>query len=377
MESTSKISDWLHRCVRCGNCKYVFREYVPSCPSGAFYFFESFFASGRIKLAQAMEEGLIDWDDSIKESLFSCTTCASCQEQCLAPHHESIVEIIEAARVKVVETQGALPQHKAFSDNIVVLHNPYGASHHDQMLREELGLPEKAEYVYFIGCTSNYREKQIRDATISLLIKGGVDFTIVDEYCCSSPLLRTGQLKQVEGLMEHNSEQITNTSAQRVITSCAGCYRTLKDEYQKKGYLKGVEVLHISELIERLLEKKHLMVRNSSMKTTVTYHDPCHLGRHMNVYENPRNVLQLLGVDMIEMQSNQENAWCCGAGGGVKAAFKPMAKATGTKRVQDALETGTKTLVTTCPFCVRNLSDSDSGNQLEVIDLSELVDRLT
>ncbi|MHA1928780.1 MAG: (Fe-S)-binding protein, partial [Candidatus Thorarchaeota archaeon] len=229
------IDDWLHSCIRCGNCKYVFREYVPSCPSGAFFHFESYFASGRIRIAQAITENKIEWDETLLDPIFGCTTCGSCEIQCLSPHNENIVDIIEELRAQAVSALGSLPAHIKFKERVQEVHNPYGAQHHAKTLTTSLGLPQKAEYVYFIGCTSNYRETEIRDATISVLQKAGIDFTIVDEYCCSSPLLRTGQRGLVKDLAQHNVRAIRDTGAKRVVMSCSGCYRTFTRDYPRFG----------------------------------------------------------------------------------------------------------------------------------------------
>ncbi|MDF1538459.1 MAG: (Fe-S)-binding protein [Candidatus Thorarchaeota archaeon] len=293
----------------------------------------------------------------------------------MAPHSEHIVDIIEEIRAFAIESLGALPKHQQFHDNIVKEQNPYGEVHHARKLREEHYLPEKAEYVYFIGCTAHYRQTQIRDATLSILKKAGISFTIVDEYCCSSPLLRTGQTDLAPELANHNIKEIQATGAKRVVTSCSGCYRTMKRDYSKMGLDYQFEILHTAQLLEELLATRKLSIKTSS-ETEYAWHDPCHLGRHMNVYDAPRKVMEIAGVKYLEMEQNRENAWCCGAGGGARAAFSDWSILTSEKRVAQAKAIGTKNIVTACPFCITNLRDA-SSKESEVVDLVEIIDRIT
>ncbi len=377
MTESSTIEDWLHSCIRCGNCKYVFKEYEPSCPSGDFFHFESYFASGRLWIAHGIQKGDLKWDDSLLEPIFACTTCGSCEKQCLSPHREHIVDIIEELRYLAVKEFGPLPAHQKFAEYIESNHNAYGADHHACELVDLYSLPKKASVVYFIGCTSNYREKEIRDATISVLKKAEVDFTIVDEYCCGSPLLRTGQIEPVTDLADHNRSSIQNAGASTVVTSCAGCYRTLSKDYNKRGLDLCIDVIHISQFIRDLVDEGRLKFKDSPDILNITYHDPCHLGRHMDEYEAPREVMNALPVQLTEMEQNRENTWCCGAGGGCKSAYPEWSLETANKRIEHAKVTNSSTLVSTCPFCKRALSDADDDASLEIIDLIELVDRLT
>lgn len=371
------ITEWNHRCIRCGNCKYVFKEYVDSCPSGAHFKFETYYASGRIRLAQGILTGDLSWDPDLLDPIFACTTCGSCEEQCLAPHHEHIVDIIEELRIAAVEKLGALPAHKRFRENVEKYHNPYGNEHHARALKEIHGLPDIADLVYFIGCTSNYRETQIRDATIALLKKSGIDFTIIDEYCCTSPLLRTGQVSGSVEVAQHNIDEIDRVGASTVVTSCSGCFRTIKKNYPKMGLDYSFNVLHITQFIESLLNQGILTLQIQEDAHTYTWHDPCHLGRHMDVYDPPRKVLSLAGVSMIEMDSTRENAWCCGAGGGCKAAYGEWSLETASKRIAHAKDVGASIIVTGCPFCVRNLRDASENSQVNILDISELLNKLT
>ncbi|GAG85678.1 unnamed protein product, partial [marine sediment metagenome] len=202
--------------------------------------------------------------------------------------------------------------------------------------------------------------------------------TLIDEHCCTSPLIRTGQIDIVSDFMNYNINQINNTGASKVITSCAGCYRTLKKDYEKLGADLGFEVYHTGELIKTLLDEGKIKI-TSNYEKIVTYHDPCHLGRHMDMYEIPREIIQSIpGIKFIEMKRNRNNAWCCGAGGGVKIGYPDWALEISKERLEEAKETGATVLTSMCPFCKTNLADANKEFNMgfEIIDLIELIDQL-
>jgi heterodisulfide reductase subunit D len=199
----------LDHCIKCNTCKYAFREFTPSCPSGDEFLWESYWASGRIRITRALLTGELKFDDSIIQPIFACITCGSCQDQCQAVHHGQIVDIFEAVRELAVKRIGPTEKHKKLDVLVRTNFNPYGEKHStNQDLKAKYNLPDKADVVYFIGCTSNYRQQELRDATLSVFKKLGITFTLIDEYCCGSPLIRTGQLNQIDSLMKHNIEKI-------------------------------------------------------------------------------------------------------------------------------------------------------------------------
>jgi heterodisulfide reductase subunit D len=295
------------------------------------------------------------------------------------------VDIIEALREFAVKSVGAPSKQSRLTPPVAEHFNPYGAPHSDNAeIRTKYHLNPTARVVYFIGCTSNYRQQRLRDATLSVLQKLGVDFTVVDERCCGSPLIRTGQIDLLPGLMRYNVDAIAATGAKTVITSCSGCYRTMKKDFVKFGVDLGVEVLHSSEFINQRLtpvEIKHLQekVGSGAAITTVTYHDPCHLGHHMGVFDAPRELLSKIpGIKLIEMPRNRSSAWCCGAGGGVKIGYPEWAVHVALERVEEARQTGANILASACPFCKTNLSDANdqTGTPIQVMDLIELLDKV-
>lgn len=212
--------------------------------------------------------------------------------------------------------------------------------------------------IYFRGCTAREKETSIADATEELLKLADVEYRVLeDEKCCGSVLIRTGFIDEAQKQIEKNTELL---SGELILTSCAGCYKTLKQDYD------DLDVIHISQFLNTLVDEKKLDFNKKDLK--VTYHDSCHLGRHCNVFDEPRNVISNVG-NLIEMQNNRENSLCCGAGGGVKSAYPEIASQMADSRIYQAIETGADLLVTPCPFCKLNLKDRG----LDVLDLTEFL----
>ncbi|MFX0007097.1 MAG: (Fe-S)-binding protein [Promethearchaeota archaeon] len=377
--------DWrniIHRCFRCGYCKFTedFSEF--NCPSYKKHKFETYSTGGRLWLIYGILSGEIKWNEGIVNAIYACSTCGNCTENCrFDKFKDFLVDFIEAGRALAVENGVCPEKQKVLLERTEdpQFYNPYAEPNSDNTeLKRKYNLPDEAEWVYFIGCTSNYRQKELRDATIRFLKKTNINFTLVDEHCCCSPLLRTGQTKSVKDFMNYNINLINRTGAEKVITSCAGCYRTIKKDWVKLGADFGFEVYHTVELIKKLLDEERISI-NSEFQKTVTYHDPCHLGRHMGMYEIPREIYKTIpGINLVEMRRNRENAWCCGAGGGVKIGYPEWSVEVSKERLEEAKETGASVISSICPFCRTNLSDANEKfkMEIEVIDLLEILDTL-
>jgi len=225
--------------------------------------------------------------------------------------------------------------------------------------------------IYFRGCLSREKNINIPNATEKLLKQAKINYkTIGNEKCCGSVLLRTGFKDDALNIMEKTAKYLKD---EKVLVSCAGCYRTFKLDYPE---ILGeeIDVIHTSQLFLELLEdentRKIFEIDNSDAERLlseelITYHDPCHLGRHMDEYEAPRQVIETFGK-LVEMERNRENARCCGAGGGVRSAFPDLSAEIAKSRVEDAKDTGAKTLLT----CQENNDD-----YIEVMDLSQFIVR--
>lgn len=213
--------------------------------------------------------------------------------------------------------------------------------------------------LYFRGCTAREKEKSIAEATEALLKLANVDYHILEnEKCCGSVLLRTGFYKEAKKQIEKNMKDFKDET---ILTSCAGCYKTLTQDYD------GLNVIHISQLLEELIDEDKLNFNKKDLN--VTYHDPCHLARQCKVYDPPRNVINEV-ANLNEMENIKENGLCCGAGGGVKSAFPDIANNLSKARISEAEDTNSKVLITSCPFCKLNLKDNSS---FEVLDLTEFL----
>lgn len=228
-------------------------------------------------------------------------------------------------------------------------------------------------YLYFAGCMATYRMPTIAKATIALLRKANIQFEHLgaEEWCCGSVLFRTGYKKELKDIAEHNAEAFKKCDS-GIITSCAGCYRTLKKDY--KPYIEGKGIFHIVELLDSLVKEGKLRFPQIDVK--VTYHDPCHLGRHLTVYDAPRNLLRAVpGLILVEMERNRENARCCGSGGGLRSAYKELSDSMALERLQEAERTGAEILTTACPFCAYSLREAAkaSNSRMRVMDVSEFL----
>ena len=293
-------------CTYCGFCKSV-------CPVYEGIGWDSSVARGRIILAYGLLNKDIPADQSVVESLYQCTTCKDCERRC--PSGIEVVEVVERARRDLVANGKMLPKHRKLLESTLEHGNPYGER---KGVAATLALKKRsASLGYFVGCTSTYRNRSIADATLSILNKLGEDFTVVDEACCGSVLQRIGgDEAAVKQIMERNVRSAADLGVEEVVFSCAGCYRMFKQEYPKFVDVP-FKVRHISEF----LADKDLKLKPLDKK--LTYHDPCHLGRHTGVYDAPRKLLsQIPEAEFKEMPHNRETALCCGGGGGVRPASR-------------------------------------------------------
>jgi Fe-S oxidoreductase len=203
--------------------------------------------------------------------------------------------------------------------------------------------------------------------------------------CCGSPPSKTGNLEEYERLAKANIKKFNELGVKTVLTPCAGCYGTLRVEYAELGEKMNFEVLHVTEYIERLTKEKKIEYKKE-LNISVTWHDPCHMGRMgrpyvpgkdlEGVYEEPRNILKNIpGVELVEMERIKEYAWCCGGGGGAFSGFKDFAQWTAQQRLEEAKDTGANILVTSCPWCETNLRAGGIGmeEKMEIVDIFDLM----
>ncbi len=355
-----KLRQTMMTCTYCGFCKSV-------CPTFEAIGWDGSVARGRVILAYGLAHGDLPADESVAEYIFQCTTCKDCERRC--PSRIEVVDLVEGCRRDLVAAGRMLPQHRRVRESVLRHGNPYGE---DRSPAEALSTEKrKARLGYFAGCTAAYRNPAIARAAMSVLSKLGEDFTLVDDVCCGSVLQRIGcPEKEVVEAMRRNVESIAAQGVEEVVFSCAGCYRMFKEEYPKHVEVP-FKVSHMSEF----LAGRDL--RLAALEKRITYHDPCHLGRHSHVYGAPREVLKAIPkAKYQEMPRSREIAGCCGGGGGVRSAYPELSRKIAARRVDEA--EFADILVTTCPFCVANLraGREESGGEIEILDLVELVDRL-
>jgi fumarate reductase (CoM/CoB) subunit B len=342
----------VYKCVQCGTCRSV-------CPVFDVVGWESANTRGRMLIIKSLLEGRPPSED-VLPSLASCTTCGICASRC--PAGANPPEVVEAARAQLVKCGITTDAQEKLKSSVMIYGNSFGETKsrkHWLPEKERSKLPEKSDYVYFVGCFDSYRYPDFAKKTFGVLQRFGVTL-LPDEQCCASPLLRTGFREDAEQVMERNLEQIREMGAHTIITSCAGCYTTLKNNYP--GELR---VISLPEFLAEHLDELKL----KKLDLTVTYHDPCHLGRQNKVYDAPRKVIQAI-CTLKEMKNIKEDSRCCGGGGGVRIGYPDISLELARNRLKDVPE-GVDYIVTSCPLCVRNLRDA--GGDIEVIDVVELV----
>ena len=406
----------IKRCLRCSICKWIpqvqikSQKYATACPAIDLYNFHPYSGGGKIILALALEMGRITLSEDLRDIVYKCTECGNCSIACKFLNTLEPLEIIMRLREKLVEAGcGPMPEQKAYTNAVKNVNNPYNEPHENRTnwLPDDIKINPNAKVLYYIGCTSSYRRKEMAIAAARIMNAAGVAFSILqdEEYCCGSPILRTGEVHTFQEFLNKNIDIIESKGIETVVFSCAGCYDTFKVDYPLyRDY--NFKVIHTVELFDELIEAGKLKL-TKEIPLTVTYHDPCHLGRNAEryeqwdgeevqliplvsinippkpkrsgkggIYDPPRNILKKIpGLKLVEMERIREYAYCCGAGAGVKSAFPEMALNTAKIRIEEAEDTGSDVLISACPFCSTNLQDGilECGSKLKYYDISELL----
>jgi Fe-S oxidoreductase len=338
-EFEKKFRDQVLRCSSCGFCRAV-------CPVFGLTKRPAFNARGKMLILKEVMDGNLDLNDELVETLFQCTTCAACSEQC--PSGVQPPEIIKQVRKDMVRGGTCHPAFEGMNKILQEHTNIYAEDEPEDFERER---NKKAEYVFFIGCVGSYREDEATLATLDILDRLEVDYTLIDEVCCSGALEDVG-FEINERLAKKNVELILATGAKAVITGCPYCSRTFNGKPPYQGLKDaGLEIIHVSEFLKDF---------DFGVKTdkVVTYHDPCDLGRHCGIYNEPRETIGKIAPNFVEMRHNRGDALCCGAGGGVRGAFAKNSIAMARRRLEEVEEVGAEIVLTECNSCVHNLSNA-------------------
>jgi len=361
------------RLEMCSGCVKMCRD---NCPTTIASSSESLTPYMRSLNVNLNEKGIRAYDEGALDSIFSCLTCNLCNTFCLPKVDEE--GLMKLARASIVDAGIDVSKYSKIAKSIAAYHNPLQEAHQKRiesvkdLIHENES--EESDILLFLGCMGSYREIEIARASIELLSKLKIKFTIMrDEWCCASPAIQTGFLKQAEESMQHNVTEWKERGIKQIITPCSACYRTIKTIYPKQIADFDFNVQHATEVIKSKIGK----VKLKKLASKVTYHDPCHLGRAANVYDAPRELLQKIpGLELVEMEHAREASFCCGSGGGVRANFPDLAQAVGALRIDEAHQTGAEYLISACPLCKYQFKELANKGNLKILDIVELLNQL-
>jgi len=319
------------------------------------------------------------------EDIWRCTTCGRCPQQC--PRGVKIIESGVSLR-RIATEYGVFPASvkpiRAVSANLIGEGNPFGEERKNRADWAQ-GLSVKTftegmEILYFPGCYPSYdpRLKKVARATANILNVAGVDFGILGakENCCGESIRKTGDEELFKRLARENIKTFIDNGVKKILVSSPHCYHTFKNEYPE--FMANFEVVHITQYLFELIDAGRLELKKEYGKN-VTYHDPCYLGRHNGIYDEPREVLKKIpGLDLDEMPDSRENSLCCGGGGGRIWMETPKGERFSDLRVEQAVGVGAEVLVTACPYCITNFEDSrltlEDSEATEIKDIPEIKD---
>ncbi|NVM02233.1 MAG: (Fe-S)-binding protein [Candidatus Helarchaeota archaeon] len=377
-----KYQDMMDFCGKCGDCASsgtqittAKRHVTKPCPVKNVLGFEAYDARGRILILKKLIDEKLDTDNSILKWAYTCTGCGSCKETCLAIEGGINTPLLmEALRQDFVNQELKIEKHQQILDSILQNNNPYNEP---KEIRSKILSGRKfnpdAEYLVFLGCTSSYRQQNIALSTIELLDNLGIEYSILEnEPCCGSILKRYGYKNEFETIARKNLELFKKNKIKKIIFPCAGCYRTFKIDYAELDKI-SIQFYHLTEFLDQYFNENFYKFKMKHHKK-ISYHDPCHLGRHSGVYEAPRSLLKRIkNSNFIELDALRNYSHCCGAGGGVKSSEPDLAQKIAVNRNEEAIEKGIEILVSACPFCEKNLKDGLNGANLEILDISEVL----
>ncbi len=413
----------MERCSNCLGCKWIPFDKIQSqrfgenCPINLYYEFHIYSARGKFQAAQGLLDGEYGYTDALLASTQACTACGACDIACkVCRYNLEPLDFNIALKADAVEKGNILPVQKEMiaslkkEQTMIIGAKKANRSAWAKGLKLKDAMKEGAEVIFFPGCKYSYDKKLQGYARTAaeLLINAGVDLGYMGEadMCCASRAYQQGLMADFDARSEANIKAFKKAGVKTIVTPCSDCYYAFKRLYAAKGL--EVEVLHVVEYIDKLISEKKLKLKKP-VNMTVTYHDPCHLGRLgepyvawngtekkiMNqvhtweprrpryngaygIYDAPRRVLAAIpGLTLVEMERIREYALCCGAGAACEQTYPEVSKFTANERVTEANSTGAEALVTACPWCESNFASAvdENGKKIEVIDIIDLVSR--
>ena len=355
-------------CYECGRCDTV-------CPWNRVTNFS---------IRKIVREAAFGLSEIEREDLWLCTTCGKCEQHC--PRDVRQVDDIVSLRRLATDYNVFPPPVRpiiAASSALSVMGNPLGEEREARGDWAE-GIPVKIfeegmEYLYFSCCYTCYdpRLKKIAQATAQLLNKAGVAYGTLgaSESCCGESVRKAGNEAVFKSLARENIKTYIDNGVKKILVSSPHCLHTFKNEYPE--FMVSFEVVHSSQLLFQLVQEGRL-IPTKEYSRTVTYHDPCYLGRHNGIFDEPRDVLNSIpGLELREMAESRENSLCCGMGGGRIWLETPIEERFANIRMQQALDVGAQVLATSCPYCISQFEDSklslSDNDAIQVKDISEIL----
>ena len=324
--------------------------------------------------------------------LWSCTSCGACVNECPVDI-EHVDHIVNMRRFQVlVESKFPSALGGTFR-NLEQAGNPWGANKQDREswiaecdfpINVVSGtLPDEVEYLFWVGCAGAYEERarKTTKAVAELLYVAGVNFAVLGkrETCTGDPARRSGNEFLYQILASENIATFgevfegRSKGTKKVVVTCPHCFTTIGRDYAQSGF--ELEMLHHTQLLNTLIKEGRLKPSPHKSEKKLTYHDPCYLGRHNQIYAPPRELLQASGCDVTEMPRNQERSFCCGGGGGRMWMEESIGTKINLNRVDEALATGAEEVAVACPFCRVMVSDGVTSREsdVEVLDVAQIL----
>ncbi len=358
-------------CFQCGLCDVV-------CPWNKVRTFS---------MRKLIREAAFGLSEVEGEDIWRCTTCGTCPAQC--PRGVKQIDVSVALRRLASEYEmfpASVKPARTARASLISEGNPLQGER-GKRAEWAKGLSikpyeEEMEALYFVGCYFSYdpRMKKVAQATVNILKQAGVNFGILGEKenCCGESIRKTGSEKVFKKLAKENIKTFIDNGVKKIIVSSPHCYHTFKNEYPE--FMVNFEVLHMNQYLLELINHGRLDITGEFEKS-VAYHDPCYLGRHNGIYDEPRELLKKVsGLKLVEMETCRKNSLCCGGGGGRIWMDTPQEERFSDIRLRQAEATGAQILATSCPYCITNFEESrlnlEYEDVLEVKDITEIINEM-
>ena len=388
----------LFSCTECGRCHDVCPTFVTNKPLTLKRFNQSLLHHLRNEETTLFRTGSTAEDKTLvgeiirPETLWACTTCRACEEVCPVSI-EHVPRILGMRQNQTMMEEAYPPEMANTFKGLERNFNPWGIGFDQRadwaegldiplmadMKSETEGQQPEIDVLMWVGCAGSFdsRNQKIARATATLYQKAGVKFAMLgsEEKCTGDLARRSGNEMLFQMLAGENVETLNNYKIKKIVTACPHCLNSIKNEYPQLG--GEYEVFHHSQFISKLVDEGRLPV-GSNLKDTITYHDPCYLGRYNNEYEAPRNLLKKAASEpMREMKRHGRESFCCGAGGARMWMEETIGSRINENRTEEAIQTGASTVATGCPFCMTMISDGIAAKgkteSMQAKDISELV----